>query len=218
MWIYKWRNNHNPPVLVTQISMNCGLPYWFCMTQSMLKKKHRHTSHIVWLIHTSYISWEKKPQAFCIPYQYCKIHADTGHAIAQVVSHRLHTVAAQVRARVRSCGVCGRQSGIVVGSLQVLLFPLPIVIPPTAPQSSSITWGWYSRPKSGQCTKWTHSHPTKGTKNLTDYMQTHSCMVSGYSCEGLSTEKYKTENTSLYTRIKSYCKTHPLTYQRLSCH
>jgi hypothetical protein len=35
-----------------------------------------------------------------------------GHAIAQAVSHRLPTAAARVRAQVRSCGICGRQSGI----------------------------------------------------------------------------------------------------------
>jgi hypothetical protein len=29
---------------------------------------------------------------------------------------------------------------------QVLRFLLPIFIPPTAPYSSSIIWGWYNRP------------------------------------------------------------------------
>jgi hypothetical protein len=30
---------------------------------------------------------------------------------------------------------------------KVLLFPLPIFIPPVAPQSpSSVFWGWYNRP------------------------------------------------------------------------
>jgi hypothetical protein len=41
-----------------------------------------------------------------------------------------------------------------------VLFPLPILIPTTAPHSSSITRGWYSRPNCGRCTKWTQSHPT----------------------------------------------------------
>jgi hypothetical protein len=40
--------------------------------------------------------------------------------------------------------------------LLVLRFPLPILIPLTAPDlSSSITWGWYNRPNSGWSTKWT---------------------------------------------------------------
>jgi hypothetical protein len=48
--------------------------------------------------------------------------------------------------RVWSCGICGGQSGSGAGFLRVLRFPLPICIPPTAPQSpSSIIWGWYNR-------------------------------------------------------------------------
>jgi hypothetical protein len=70
-----------------------------------------------------------------------------GRAIAQAVSGWLPTAAARVRARVRSCGICGEQSGIGVGFLRVLRFPLSIFIPRIAPQSpSSITWGWDNRP------------------------------------------------------------------------
>jgi hypothetical protein len=70
-----------------------------------------------------------------------------GRTIAQVVSRRFPTEAAQVRARVRSCGIFGGQSGAGAGFLRVLRFPLPIFIPPISPQSpSSIIWGWYSRP------------------------------------------------------------------------
>jgi hypothetical protein len=45
-----------------------------------------------------------------------------------------------------SCGICGGQSGAGAGFLLVLRFPLPILIPPTAPQSSSVIRGWYNRP------------------------------------------------------------------------
>jgi hypothetical protein len=42
-------------------------------------------------------------------------------------------VAARVRFQVRSCIIYGRQSGNETGFLQVILFPLPILIPPTVP-------------------------------------------------------------------------------------
>jgi hypothetical protein len=45
-------------------------------------------------------------------------------------------VAAQVRASVRLCWICGGQSGTGLGFLRVLRFPLPIFIPLVAPQSS----------------------------------------------------------------------------------
>jgi hypothetical protein len=35
----------------------------------------------------------------------------------------------------RSCGICGAQSGTGAGFLRVFRFPLPILIPPTAPYS-----------------------------------------------------------------------------------
>jgi hypothetical protein len=66
-----------------------------------------------------------------------------GRAIAQVVSRRLPTSAAPVK----SCGICGGQSGAGADFLQVRRFPLPSFIPPTAPQSpSSVIWGWRYRP------------------------------------------------------------------------
>jgi hypothetical protein len=43
------------------------------------------------------------------------------------------TAAARVRSQVRSCGISGGQSGTGAGFLRVLRFPLPILIPPTAP-------------------------------------------------------------------------------------
>jgi hypothetical protein len=82
------------------------------------------------------------PSSHCLTYMYL------GRAIAQAVSRWLPTAAARVRARVWLCGIYGGQSGAGAGFLRVLRFPLPIFIPPIAPQSpSSIIWGLYNRPE-----------------------------------------------------------------------
>jgi hypothetical protein len=92
-----------------------------------------------------------------------------GSAIVQMVSRRLPTAAARVRGRVRSCGICGEQSGSGTGFLRVLRFLMPIRIPSIAPQSSSsssIIQGWYNRPNSGRSTKWTQSHRIRKKKGF----------------------------------------------------
>jgi hypothetical protein len=91
---------------------------------------------------------------------------ELGRAIAQEVSRRIPTAAARVRALVRSCEICGGQSGTCADFLQVLQFPLPILIPPTALHSSSIIRGCYNRPISGQRTKRTVSPLPKKRKLL----------------------------------------------------
>jgi hypothetical protein len=70
------------------------------------------------------------------------ITVEIGRAIAQAVSSRLPTAAARFRAQVRSCGICGGQSGTGAGFLRVLRFPLPILIPPITPHSLSTIRCW----------------------------------------------------------------------------
>jgi hypothetical protein len=76
-----------------------------------------------------------------------KLALHLGRAIAKAVSRWLPTAVVRVRFRVWSSGICGGQSGAGAGFLRVLQFPLPIFIPPVAPQSPSpIVWGWYNSP------------------------------------------------------------------------
>jgi hypothetical protein len=89
-----------------------------------------------------------------------------GRPITQAVSCWLPTTATRVLSQARPCG----QSGAGVGFVRVLRFPLPILIPTTAPHSSSIIQGWYNRPISGRRAKWTHSHTTR-RNNLSHWSQ-----------------------------------------------
>jgi hypothetical protein len=82
-----------------------------------------------------------------------------GRAIALAASPWLPTAASRLRSQVKSCGICGGQKYARAGFLPVIRFLLPVLIPPTAPHSSSIIQGWYNRPISGRRTKWTQSHP-----------------------------------------------------------
>jgi hypothetical protein len=55
--------------------------------------------------------------------------------MAQAVNHRLPVAAAQVLSQVKSCEVSGGRSGTGAGFLRVLLFLVPVLIPPTAAHS-----------------------------------------------------------------------------------
>jgi hypothetical protein len=55
-----------------------------------------------------------------------------GRAITQTISGLISTAAAQFRAQIRSCGICGGQSSTGADFLRVFRFPLPILIAPSA--------------------------------------------------------------------------------------
>jgi hypothetical protein len=90
-------------------------------------------SYILWLE----VKWQQgmfavqSAQAF--HHKYIELVYNLGRAIAQAVSRWLPTAAARVPSQVRSCGICGEQNGTGADFLRVLRFPLPILIPPTAP-------------------------------------------------------------------------------------
>jgi hypothetical protein len=58
-----------------------------------------------------------------------------GRSIAQAVSHRLPTAEARNRSQVRSRVICNGQIGTAARFLPVLRLPLPILVPPTAPNA-----------------------------------------------------------------------------------
>jgi hypothetical protein len=67
---------------------------------------------------------------------------------------------ASAQSQGRLCTICGARSSTGAGFLQVLRFPLPILIPQNAPYTTNtINQGWYHRSTSGCHTKWTRSHP-----------------------------------------------------------
>jgi hypothetical protein len=59
------------------------------------------------------------------------------------------------------------------GFLRVVRLALPILIPPTSPQSpSSIIRGWYNKPNSGRRTKWSQPHPLPPRNTKKNYTPT----------------------------------------------
>jgi hypothetical protein len=72
---------------------------------------------------------------------YCqeKVNRSLGYSVgrstAKEFSRRLPTTEARLRSQVKSCGICGGQSGTGVRFFRVLRFPLPFLIAHTAPYS-----------------------------------------------------------------------------------
>jgi hypothetical protein len=56
-----------------------------------------------------------------------ELRVKLGHATAQLISHQLPTVMAWVWVWVKSCVICGGQSGTGPGFLQVFQFLLPLI-------------------------------------------------------------------------------------------
>jgi hypothetical protein len=111
----------------------------------------------------SMLPYQKQLQNKELRNLYCTPAGRDVCAVAQAVSRRLPTATPRVRAQIKTCWICSRQSCTMAGSLPILRLPLPILIPPTAPHSPSIIRAWYNRPNSSRRTEWTQSHPTLHT-------------------------------------------------------
>jgi hypothetical protein len=124
----------------------------------------------------------------------CNHHTD--RAIGQAVSRRLPNAAAWVRTRFKSCRICWWRKwhwGKFSPSTSV---PLPIRLPPTAPKSSYIILGCYSRPNSSPRTKWTHSLTPSEKKEQHYYI--HMAIYTGrFTTSGASA---RVRNVIYYTR------------------
>jgi hypothetical protein len=71
----------------------------------------------------------------CLTFFSVEVRNKVGRAVIQAVNRWLPTAAVRVRDRAEHLGVCSGQSGTGADFLRVLLFPLPIIIPPVSPLS-----------------------------------------------------------------------------------
>jgi hypothetical protein len=80
-------------------------------------------------------TWESLDWDFYLIHHQNQTNYATGRETAQAVNRRFSTAAAQIQSQIRSCGICGGQSGAGAGSLRVLRISLPILIAPAATHS-----------------------------------------------------------------------------------
>jgi hypothetical protein len=134
----KWEYNETVHQLFIDFKKACD---------TVRRKVLSHVRWYAWQNDESYFRWLDLLELWLQP-SLIILTTGNGRAIAQAVSRWLPIAVARVRSWVWSSGICGGQSGAGAGFLRVLRFPLPIFIPPIAPQSPSpIIWGWYSRPE-----------------------------------------------------------------------
>jgi hypothetical protein len=107
----------------------------------------------------------------------------TDHAIAQAVSRRLRTAGGPGSSTGQVMWDLWWKSGTGADFLRVLRFSLPILIPPTAPHSSSsIIRGWYYRQISGQRKEWTKSQRIKFERGIVIFKRSVFRDINPYSC------------------------------------
>jgi hypothetical protein len=117
-----------------------------------------------------------------------------GRVVVQEVSRRLSTAAARVRVRVKTCGICGGQSGALAGFLGVLR-RIPVCAAHLSP--SIIIRGCY-RP---QC-QWTRFHFMKRNKKILKHRGT--CFTELYPRKwSLIAISVRTSNTALVKSVEN---------------
>jgi hypothetical protein len=117
----------------------------------------------------------------------------------KAILRRVPTVTVRVQSHVKSCGICGIQSGRKAGIFRVLQFPLPSLIPPDASHPSA-TRGWYNCPNSRLTKKWTQSHPTPRSQKQ-EVLGRTNCLLS---FDMIRTAKKKGENRKRGEVVREY--------------
>jgi hypothetical protein len=112
---------HNPPPFSIRM-------LWILMWEWTHSQQHNQMQHHMSRCNETAPQQETTKQNFNTQNL---VRQNKGRTVAQAVSRRLPTAA--TRGQVRSCGICGGQSGAGVGFHQRLHFPLPFIIPPNSP-------------------------------------------------------------------------------------
>jgi hypothetical protein len=161
---WRWRRYTSSKLSYTYITLYCDISRRVVFFGTLVRSINAHTTNLIgnvikknaiycvmWNVHskmwnislaTAWFSVLWGGEGECchqVPFDRLNFLTKDG-AVAQAVSRWLLTSAARFRIR-EACGVCGGQNGTRASFLRVLLFPLPIYIPPISLSSWSLGAG-----------------------------------------------------------------------------